>query len=118
MTTQISHSGGLVDAVLELGFDEVKYFEGTISGTASGFTVEPYPRRLQLLNKSGSVDIFFRVNDGNATTVVEFVPGDNIKIGAGCTFTMDFDAISELSFITGGSNADIEGVLGWKGSIG
>jgi hypothetical protein len=112
----MAHSGGLVDVVLELGFDEVKYFEGDITGTASGFTITPPARRLQLVNKSSSVDIYFKVNDGDATTAVSFVPGDNIKLGAGCTFTMDYDAVSQLSFITEGSSAAIEGLLGWKGS--
>lgn len=116
MATQISHSGGLVDVILELGFDEVKYFEGDITGTASGFTIDPPARRVQLLNKDDDNDIYFRINGGDAVASVSFTPGDDIKIGPGCSFTMDYDAISNISFITSGNTAKIEGILGWKGT--
>ncbi|KKK54775.1 hypothetical protein LCGC14_3081300, partial [marine sediment metagenome] len=31
---KLKHNGGIVEAVLELGFDAVKYFEITANGTA------------------------------------------------------------------------------------
>ena len=68
MTTQVKHSGGLVDAVIELGFDNVKYFEGPITGAASGFTIDPPARRIIVLNKDDTSDVFLRINDSPATT--------------------------------------------------
>jgi len=118
MTNQMRHSGGLVDLVLELGFDTVKYFEGIITGTAVGFTIDPPARRLIVNNKSDSVDVFLRINDSPATTAVSFAPGDNIKIAACTSFSMDFDSLSEVSFVTAGGNADITGLLGFKGTKG
>jgi hypothetical protein len=117
MATQIAHSGGLVDAVLELGFDQVKYFEGAITGTASGFTIGTPARRLQLTNKDTNNDVYFRVNSSPATTTVGFVPGDDIKLGPGCSFALDYDALTEISFITTGSTVQVEGLLGWKGTL-
>ncbi len=117
MTTQLSHSGGLVDAMVELGFDQVKYFENSIADTAVGFTITPPARRIILNNRSDAGDVYLRINGSPATAVVSFVPGDNIKIGPGCGFTMDFDAITEISLITGGATVDIEGILGWKGTV-
>lgn len=117
MPTQLSHNGGLVDVVLELGFDEVKYFEGQITGTATGFTISPPARRITLLNRSETDDLYLRVNGGTATTTVGFVPGDDIKIGPGCSFTMDYDAITEISLVTAGGIVQAEGLLGWKGTV-
>lgn len=117
MSTQISHNGGLVDAVLELGFDQVKYFEGTVSGVANGFTINPPARRIQVTNKDASNDLYFRINGSPASTAVSFIPGDNIKLEPGCTFTMDYDTLDEVSFITPGSGIQIAGLLGWKGTI-
>lgn len=116
MPTQISHNGGLVDAVLELGFDQVKYFEGDVSGTAAGFSITPPARRLTVLNKSETDDVYIRVDGEDAEVSVSFVPGDNIKIGPGCTFNMDFDSLSKVSFISDG-NVFIEGLLGFKGTV-
>lgn len=113
---QLKHSGGIVDVVLELGFDQVKYFEGDITGTASGFTINPPARRLQLTNRSESDDVFFRVNGSTATTDVGLVPGDNIKLGPGCSFTMDYDILTEISLVTAGATVAVEGLLGWKGT--
>ncbi len=113
---QLKHSGGIVDVVLELGFDQVKYFEGDITGTASGFTINPPARRLQLTNRSESDDVFFSVNGSTATTDVGFVPGDNIKLGPGCSFTMDYDILTEISLVTAGATVAVEGLLGWKGT--
>ncbi len=111
---QVRHSGGIVDAIVELGFDNVKYFEGTMTGTAQGFTITPPARRIIINNKDDTDDVFLRINDSPATTSVSFVPGDNIKIGPNCSFTMDFDSLNEISLITNGSSVDIEGILGWK----
>ena len=113
---EIKHNGGIVEAVLELGFDQVKYFEGDITGTASGFTINPPARRLQLTNRSETADVYFSVNGTTATTTVGFIPGDNIKLGPGCSFTMDYDILTELSLITTGASVPIEGLLGWKGT--
>lgn len=116
MATQISHSGGLVDAVLELGFDQVKYFEGPIMDTATGFTISPPARRIILNNRSATGNVYLRINGSPATTVVNFVPGDDIKIGPGCSFTMDLDSITEISLVTAGETINIEGILGFKGT--
>ena len=112
---KLAHSGGLVEAVLELGFDSVKYFEGDITDTASGFTISPPARRLTVLNKSTTDDVFLRINGSPATTSVSFTPGDNIKIGPECTFNMDFDTLNEISLVTEtGITVPIEGLLGFK----
>jgi hypothetical protein len=115
---EFKHNGGIVEAVLELGFDQVKYFEGDITGTATGFTIDPPARRLQLTNKHDTQDVYFRVNSSPATTAVSFIPGDDIKLGPGCTFNMDYDIITEISLITEGSTVSVEGLLGWKGTLG
>ena len=118
--TMLNHSGGLVEVVLELGFDQVKYFEGSITGTASGFAISPPARRVTVSNQDSTNDVYLRINppEGEtAETTVGFTPGDNIKIGAGCTFSMDFDALSEISLVTEGATVAVEGILGWKGSI-
>lgn len=111
---KLQHSGGLVEAVLELGFDSVKYFEGTISGTASGFTISPPARKLIVNNKSTVDDVFLRINDSPATTAVSFIPGDDIKIGPSCTFTSDSDTLKEVSFVTTGGSVEVEGLIGFK----
>lgn len=116
--SQLKHNGGIVDVVVELGFDQVKYFEGVASDVASGFTTNVPARRLQLTNRSGSEDLYFRVNGSPAVASVGFVPGDNIKLRAGCTFTMDYDIITEISFVTLGASVSMEGLLGWKGTRG
>lgn len=115
---ELKHNGGIIEAVLELGFDQVKYFEGDITGTATGFTIDPPARRLQLTNRSETEDVYFAINGNTATAVAGFVPGDNIKLGPGCTFTMDFDILTEISLVTAGSTVPVEGLLGWKGTMG
>ncbi len=112
------HSGGIVEAVLELGFDQVKYFEGDITGVATGLTIDPPARRIQLTNRSSSEDVYFRINDSPATPSVGFVPGDDIKLRPGCTFTMDYDIITEISLVTSGATVSVEGLFGWKGTRG
>ena len=115
---EIKHSGGLVEAVLELGFDQVKYFEGTITSTATGFTISPPARRLTINNRSETGDVFLRINASPATTSVSFTPGDDVKIGALATFTMDFDSLIEVSFVANtGESVNIEGLLGFKGTV-
>ncbi|MEE8208659.1 MAG: hypothetical protein V3T88_06890 [Nitrosomonadaceae bacterium] len=118
MTNQMRHSGGLVDLVLELGFDTVKYFEGIITGTAVGFTIDPPAKRLVVNNRNAEADVFLRINDSPATTAVSFVPGDNIKIPPNRSFIMDFDSLTQVSFITGGASVDIDGLIGFKGIRG
>lgn len=117
MATQISHSGGLLDAVIELGFDQVKYFESTITTIATGFSINPPARKIILNNRSKTETVYLRVNGSPAGISVSFTPGNNIKIGPGCNFTMDFDSLKEISLITVNTNAKIEGILGWKGTI-
>lgn len=114
----IAHSGGIVDAVLELGFDLVKYFENSITDTAVGFTISSPARRIVVENFSTTNPVYLRINNSPATTVVGFTPGDNIKIKAGCTFSMDFDSITEISLVADtGISVDIGGLLGFKGTV-
>ncbi len=116
---EIRHNGGIVSAYLELGFDQVKYFEGTISPTATGFTISPPARRLTVNNRSETNDVFLRINDSPAIASVSFTPGDDIKIGALASFVMDFDALHEVSFVANtGETVDIEGLIGFKGVVG
>ncbi len=116
MPTQISHNGGLVDAILELGFDAVKYFEITANGTAQKLTIGPPARRLTLRNADTSDPFYFNITGSDATTIVSSTPGDNIKLGPECIFTMDFDTLTCVSFVTGGNTVLVEGILGWKGT--
>ncbi len=111
----LKHNGGIVQGVLELGFDAVKYFEITANGTAQELTISPPARRLTLRNTSASDAIYFNLTGTAATTVVSAIPGDNIKVGPGCIFAMDFDTLSTISFITTGADVLAEGTLGWKG---
>jgi hypothetical protein len=113
---QIKHNGGIVEAVSELGFDQVKYFEGTIGNTATGFVIDPPARRIVLNNKSTTEDVYLRINGSPAVASAGFAPGDDIKICPGGTFSMDFDAIQEISMISP-ATADVEGVLGFKGTV-
>ncbi len=115
----ISHSGGIVEAVIELGFDQVKYFETTVTDTASGFTMNVPARRLIVENIDADNSVFLRINGGAAVATASFVPGDDIKIRPACSFAMDFDSVSEISLITeSGISVGIIGLLGFKGTIG
>jgi len=117
MPTQIAHNGGLVDAVIELGFDAVKYFEITASGTSQILTLSPPARRLTLYNADGTNNFYFNVVDDAAVASAGSVPGDNIKLRPGSIFTMDFDTLDTVAFITTGSGVLVEGILGWKGTV-
>ena len=117
MPTQVSHSGGLVDAVIELGFDAAKYFEINATDTAQQLTISPPARRLTLRNTSTTAAFYFNITGDAATTSVSSIPGDNIKVSAECVFTMDFDTLTTISFITGGAAILIEGLLGFKGTV-
>ncbi len=115
---RIAHSGGIVEAVLELGFDQVKYFETTVTDSATGFTISQPARRIIVENTDDDDSVFLRVNGGAAVAAASFVPGDNIRIRPGCSFAMDFDSVSEISLITeSGVNVDIIGLLGFKGTV-
>jgi hypothetical protein len=116
---EMKHSGGIVEAVLELGFDTVKYFEGCVTTVATGFTVSPPAKRFSLSNRGAESAVYVRINPEEGETalpVVSFVPGDNIKIGPGCNFSMDFDSVREISMITASGTVLVEGLLGWKGT--
>jgi hypothetical protein len=116
---RMKHSGGIVETVLELGFDTVKYFEATITETASGFSISPPARRLIVNNRSTTNNVYLRIDGQDASTTVGFTPGDNIKISPEGSFAMDFDALTAISFITEASTtANIEGLLGFKGIVG
>ena len=112
----LKHSGGIVEGVLELGFDAVKYFEITASGTAQKLTISPPARRLTLRNPGTLDSIYFNVTGSDATTAVSSTPGDNIRVGPGCVFSIDFDTLTCISFITTGASVLGEGILGFKGT--
>ena len=114
---QIKHSGGIVDAVIELGFDAVKYFEITASGTSQTLSISPPARRLTLRNADATNPFYFNITGAVATTAVRSTPGDDIKLGPKCVFEMDFDKLTDVSFVTAGSDVLVEGILGWKGTM-
>ena len=116
MSTQMKHSGGLVDAIIELGFDAVKYFEIIVTDTAQELSTAIPARRLTLRNTSTTADFYFNITGVVATTSVSAIPGDNLKLGPECTFTMDFDNLTTISFVTGGAAVLVEGFLGFKGT--
>ena len=111
----IAHKGGLPDLFSEIGFDVVKYFEGTISGTAFTMGIDPPAKRVIIRNADATNSVYLNVNGGSAIAFASLVPGDNIKIPGGAIFTMDFDSISQISLVTSGSAVFTEGTLGWKG---
>lgn len=111
------HSGGLNQLVVELGFDQVKYFELTATTSAQTISFNEPARRLHVKNAeaSGGQDIFLNVTS-TATDSVGVAPGDNIRVRPTCTFTMDFDAFTCVSFITASGTAQVDGLLGFKGT--
>lgn len=120
--SQIKHNSGLHTIVSESGFDMVKYFEATVSGTAQSITIEdtsPPAKRLSVSNRGTSGNLFINITGDTATSSVSFTPGDNIKIEPGCSFTMDFDTLRTISFISDeAGGVAMSGLLGWKGSQG
>ena len=75
-------------------------------------------RRILVENLDASESVYLRINGSPAVASASFIPGDNIKIKAGCTFSIDFDAITEISLVSAaGKEVSISGVLGFKGSI-
>ncbi len=113
---KLQHSGGLVETVLELGFDAVKYFEGTITSTPQKISISPPARRLTLLNKDTTNPVYINITGADASPSVSLIPGDNLKIGPGCEFEMDFDILECVSLVTAGASVEVEGFLGWKGT--
>jgi hypothetical protein len=116
---KMQHSGGLVETYLEMGFDMVKYFEITANGTSQQLVLTsptPPARKLTLKNASTTEDLYFNIVDDTASTTVSSTPGNNIKVGPGCVFSMDFDILTKVSFITEGASVLVEGILGWKGT--
>lgn len=115
----MKHSGGIVDTILELGFDAVKYFEITANGTSQRLSISPPARRLTLRNaddpNTGN-SFYFNVVDDTATASANSTPGNNLKLRPGCVFEMDFDSLTSIAFITEGASVPVEGYLGWKGT--
>ena len=118
MPTQMKHSGGIVDVILELGFDTVKYFEITANGTSQQISWSAPARRLTLHNASTTTPVYFNITGDDAVASASSTPGDNVKLNAGCIFEMDFDSFTGVAFITTGDNVLVEGYIGWKGSVG
>ena len=116
--SQIRHNSGLSEQVSEIGFDTVKAFGGSVTSTAFTLTIDPPARRLTLRNAGTVNDIYLRINDSPATSSISLVPGDDIKIGPLCVFSMDFDTLNEISIVTSSGTSEIEGILGWKGIAG
>jgi len=111
----IAHKGGLPGLISEIGFDVVKYFEGTITGTAFTLSIDPPAKRVIIRNTDTTTPVYLNVNGGIAVASASLTPDDNVKIPADAVFTMDFDSVSQLSLITSGPPVFIEGTLGWKG---
>jgi len=112
--SNIRHNGGLPEVVSEAGFSNVKYFESNVTSTATTLGISPPARRVVVRNRSGTQDVYLRLDGEVATTAVGLPPSDNIKISPGSTFTMDFDSISTVSLVSSGT-VFIEGLLGFKG---
>ena len=113
---QMKQSGGIIDVVLELGFDDIKYFEITATTSAQSISMSVTARRLTLRNTSETIDFYFNVKGVDAAASVSSTPGDNIRVGAGCVYEADYDSLTTISFITEAGTAAIQGHLGWKGS--
>jgi hypothetical protein len=116
---ELKHNGGIVEVMLELGFDAVKYFEGTITSTAQKISISPPARRLTLVNRDTTNPVYINITGDDAVAVATLIPGDNLKIAAGCEFEMDFDILESISLVTAaGITVEVEGYLGWKGTRG
>jgi hypothetical protein len=115
---ELRHNGGIVDVMLELGFDAVKYFEGTITSTAQTISISPPARRLTIVNRDENNPMYINITGDDAACAASLIPGDNLKIEAGCEFEMDFDVLESVSMIACSGDVWAEGYLGWKGTKG
>ena len=115
---ELKHNGGIVEVMLELGFDAVKYFEGTITSTPQKISISPPARRLTLVNNDTTNPVYINITGDDASAAVSLIPGDNLCIKAGCEFEMDFDTLECVSLVTAGTNVEVCGYLGWKGTRG
>jgi hypothetical protein len=114
---EMRHNGGIVSTYLELGFDQVKYFEVELTTTPYTLTdMVPPPRRLQLRNASETENVYLNITGDAAQPIVGPSPGDNIKVGPQGIFIMDFDVLRSISMVTGSGVATVEGILGFKGT--
>lgn len=113
----IFHKGGLPELISEIGFSQVKYFEGNISSTATTIDLDPACRRVVIRNVSSTIPVYVRLDGDIATSTAGMIPGDNIKVPTLGIFTMDFDAITTISMITASGTAFVEGILGFKGYL-
>ena len=116
--SQMRHSGGLNQLVVELGFDQVKYFELVANTVAQTITFNTPARRLSVSNKEavGGSSVFVNVTGVAAAASAGITPGDNIRIRPTCTFTMDFDAFTCVSIIADVGTAQVDALLGFKGT--
>ena len=111
------HKGGLPELFAEVGFSIVKYFEGTISSTATTIDLDPPCKRVVIRNTNTTNPLYLRVDGQVASSSVGIVPGDNIKIAGLGIFVMDFDSVHSVSLITTSGTVFVEGILGFKGSL-
>ena len=111
------HKGGLPELFSEVGFSVVKYFEGTISSTATTIDLDPPCKRVVIRNTNTANPVYLRVDGQVATSSAGIVPGDNIKIAGLGVFIMDFDTVHSVSLITASGTCFVEGILGFKGYL-
>jgi hypothetical protein len=111
------HKGGLPELFSEVGFSVVKYFEGTISSTATTIDLDPPCKRVVIRNTNTENSLYFRVDGQVAAASVGMIPGDNIKVAGLGIFTMDFDTVHSISLITATGTVFVEGILGYKGYL-
>jgi hypothetical protein len=111
------HKGGLPELVSEIGFSVVKYFEGTVSSTATTIDLDPPCKRVVIRNTNTTNPLYVRVDGQVATASVGMLPGDNIKVAGLGIFIMDFDTVHAVSLITASGTVFVEGILGYKGYL-
>lgn len=115
--SNILHKGGLPELFSEIGFSQVKYFEGTIGSTATTIDLDPPCKRVVVRNTSTSIPVYLRVDGQVASSTASITPGDNIKVAGLGTFIMDFDSVGSVSLVTASGTAFVEGLLGFKGHL-
>ena len=115
--SNIPHKGGLPELFSEVGFSQVKYFEGTISSTATTIDLNPPCKRVVIRNTSATLPVYLRVDGDEAVASSGLIPGDNIKVAALGIFIMDFDSVHSVSLITASGTCFVEGILGFKGNL-